>query len=68
MSPPYSISQPFDGRQGVGVVDDLLAERGHLFEAAVGDVELGEVDGAVGADLLGVVVRAGDGDPVLRQR
>ena len=67
MSPPYSICRPSTGGRVVGVLDDLLAERGHLLEAAVGDVELGEGDGAVGADLLGVVVRAGDGDPVLRR-
>ena len=43
----------------------VLPSVGDLLEAAVGDVELGEGDRAVGADLLRVVVRAGDGDAVL---
>ena len=58
--------QALDGRLLLAEVLDLLAEVGDLLEASVGDVELGEGDRAVGADLLRVVVRAGDRHAVLR--
>ena len=54
--------QPVDGVLLVAEVLDLLAEVRDLVEAAVGDVELGEGDRAVLADLLRVLVRAGDRD------
>ena len=44
---------------------DRVAELGGVFEAAIGHVELGEGDRAALADLLGVVVGAGDRHPFL---
>ncbi len=50
------------------MIDDVVADVLEFLErATVTDVELGECDRAVAADLLGAVVRAGDRDVALRR-